>query len=225
VRAPQFRARADPQFKAAWGFSTDTSCLRIVFTLKSNTRASTRAISSERIKTKLAECEFFLGKMHESPDPQEFGYYLSAFLAAFRTFIDLGLMRKHAKATGADQALLQLRKNSCDLDLLLYSRNVEVHREGVRIWLYRPSRPQRMVPRYRGGLWGDLLLTARTSTVSVTPRYGSRYGDGRRVALELSAPATVLNQDARCSFIFEDSGRDVLKACSVALDAVRSLGD
>ena len=138
---------------------------------KPNTSARGRLpISDQRIKGKLAECEFFVKQMEESSDPQEFGYYLSAFLAAFRTFIDLGLMRKHAK--GTPQALLQLRKNSSDLDRLLHSRNVEVHREGVRIWLYRP--PQRTIPRFRGGVWGDLLLTARNSAVSVTPKYPSR---------------------------------------------------
>jgi hypothetical protein len=189
---------------------------------KPNTRAHRRVrISEQRIKGKLAECEFFLKQMEESSDPQEFGYYLSAFLAAFRTFIDLGLMRKYAK--GTRQVLLQLRKNSSDLDRLLHSRNVEVHREGVRIWLYRP--PQRMIPRFKSGVWGDLLLTARNSTVPVTPRYRSRYGDRMREALELTTPATAPNKSAKCSFIFEDSGRDVLTSCRVALNAVRSLGN
>jgi len=177
--------------------------------------------STQRIKGKLAECEFFLEKMKESSDPQGFGYYLSAFLTALRTFVDLGLRRKHARQHAQDRALKQLRKGSCDLDFVLSSRDVEVHREGVRIWLYRPSRYPRMIPRFRGRLWGDLLLTSRSSRLTVTPRYGSKFGDGTRIALETTSP----REDAGCSFLFEDSGRDVLNSCRLALDSVRSLCD
>lgn len=172
--------------------------------------------------------------MEESTDPQEFGYYLSAFLSALKTFTVLGLMRKYAK--GSSQALSQLRKGSPHLDSLLSSRDVEVHREGVRIWLYRPSRSPQIIPRFKGSLWGDLLVTRRDSGAGDTSPYGSRsgrfggryrprFGDGTRVALELTRPAAASTKDATCSFILEETGGDALGACRFALDAVRSLGD
>jgi len=191
-------------------------------------------IPEERVSGKLAECDFFLSQMKDATNVQEFGYYLSAFLSALKTFTDLGLMRTHGK--GASEALLQLRKKSRDLDSLLSSRDVEVHREGVRIWRYKPSRGPQIVPRFKGSLWGDLLLTSRDSGAkdasSFASKYGnrfasrfgsrfrSRFGEGTRVALKLTYPAPA--NDATCSFILEDSGADVLGSCRLALDAVRS---
>ena len=191
-----------------------------------NRRASTRKrllISTQRIGVKLAECDFFLEHMKKSRESQEFGYFLSAFLSALKTFTVLGLIRKHSKNSG--HVLLQLRKNSADLDLLLDFRDVEVHGEGVRIWLYRPSRFPNMSPRFQGSLWGNLWLITRKQTVRGTSRYRPRYGEGLRVALEQTTRAGTLADDPRHSFIFQDSGRDVLKSCRSALDAVRSLGD
>ncbi len=162
----------------------------------------------QRIKGKLEECEFFLKQMGQSHDPQEFGYHLSAFLCAFGTFTELRLRQKYNRECDQHQALRQLRKQCHDLDVLRkYDlRNVEVHREGIRIWIYRRSRPEQT-----------------TSKPAVSSRYPSRYGSGTRVTLEriTAAPDT----HAGCSFIFHDSGGDVVKTCRAALDVVRSLGE
>ncbi len=198
-------------------------------------------ISDQQIKGKLAECNFFLEHMEQSRDPQELGYYLSAFLSALATFTSLGLMRQHAKGVG--RALEQPRKNSSDLDLLLQARNVEVHREGVRLWLYRApvgkrrvpasplqgrfpsSRFQSRFPRFGGGLWSSLVVTTRERRPEGVPKYPSRFGDDLRSALELTTRADSPKDDPGYRFIFEDSGRDVLKSCRSALDTVRPLGD
>jgi hypothetical protein len=174
-------------------------------------------VSEQRIKGKLAECEFFLDRMNESNSPQVFGYYLSAFLSAVSTLTVLGLMRNHGKSFNG--ALRQLRGNSGELDFLLNSRDVEVHREGVRIWFYQNSQPQSMSPRFRGGLWGDLLLTPRHES-RYRSKFRPRFGDGMRVALERAKAAPAPN-----TFIFEDSGQDVVAICKAALDAVRLLGN
>ena len=180
---------------------------------KPNKARAKVVVSEERIRGKLAECEFFLEQMNENADPQVFGYHLSAFLSALSTLTILGLMRNHGQNT--KRALEQLRKSASELDFLLNSRDVEVHREGVGIWLLRSNR---VSPRFRGGIWGDLWVTPRYGS-RYAPRFRSKFGDGMRVALERTSPAT----GARGTFIFHKSGEDVLTCSRAALDAVRPL--
>jgi hypothetical protein len=150
--------------------------------------------------------------MRDARSVREFGYYLSAFLTALSSFTELALIRKH----GRDKSKIfqELKHRTDGTGFLLLSRDVEVHREGVRIWLY-------------GSLWGELLRTTSISRTQNSSRYRSRYqsrfqpryGD-MRAALEITTPT---DKDARCSFIFEGSGQDVFKSCVSVLDAVRSL--
>jgi hypothetical protein len=110
-------------------------------------------ISDLRIRGKLAECDFFLEQMASSDDVEQFGYHLSAFLAALSTFTNLGLIRQGAKAKGVNQDLHQLRKKSREVDLLLEFRDVEVHREGVTIGGYSGYG----TGAYGVGLWSRLV--------------------------------------------------------------------
>jgi hypothetical protein len=175
------------------------------------------AISQQRIGGKLHECEFFLEHMEDCGSPEEFGYYLSAFLAALATFTDLALRRKHGRHS--NRVLRQLRKTAADLDFLLNARDVEVHRDGVRIWLYRPSQIWGRFLGFGQGLWPSLALTRRQPTY----RYHSRFGDGVRLALERTR-RNVPGQPG-CSMIFEGSGRDVQTCCRNALESVRLLSE
>ena len=190
-------------------------------------KASTRTrkpinISEERLKGKVSECEFFLERMKGSSHVDEFGYFLSAFLSAFKSCVYLGLTRAGKNFA---QELQRLRDKSHDVDCLLEARDVEVHREGIHIWLFTDSGHRTANPRFRGSLWGDLLLATRNRVGS---RYGSRFrsrfqpkfGD-LRAALELTLPVTAAA--STLSFIFQDSGQEVIKTCSCALEAIRSL--
>ena len=174
-------------------------------------------ISLQRVQTKLDECDFFLDQLRDTHEPQAFAYQLSAFLAAFSTFVALSLIRRYPN--GYKARLKQLRKNSPAVDRLLEFRDVEVHREGIRIWGFNQSLGA--IPRFRGSLWGDLLLTPRHSSrfrSRFESRFPPRYGSGMKRALERITPNPM-----RHSFLFEDSGTDVIELCAAGLEAARLL--
>src|SRR5260370_37856459 len=123
-------------------------------------------ISPERIRSKLDECNFFLKEMTESVNPDEFGYYLSAFLAAFKTFTELGQQCKYAKGRGNAP---QFRSNPL-ITLLLDLRDIEVHREGIRIWGYTRLPLHQLIPRKVLG--GQLLETPQFESSGQTPLCG-----------------------------------------------------
>jgi len=190
--------------------------------VKARTKRSPLKLSQERITSKLAECDFFLRQMRQSREPQEFAYHMSAFLTAFSSFTQLALLRKHPR--GFEKALERLRKNSV-VDRLLDYRDVEVHREGIRIWGYDPS--LRANPRFRVGIWGDLLVTAPHRSRSrdgsrFESRLPPRYGGGMLRALERITPTHDLTTS---SFVFEGSGLDVFELCTAGVEALRSLCD
>jgi hypothetical protein len=167
------------------------------------------AISLQRIGGKLLECEFFLERVEDATRTEDFGYYLSAFLAALSTFTDLALITRYAK--GAKQARKKLLEQPSDLGFLLNARHVEVHQEGVRIWCYRG--------RYGTGLWST-VAAAGVSQRNI-PRYTSRYPRGP-VPLNIES-AKLPRNDAPLGFIFHDSGRDVVTCCHRALAAARRI--
>jgi hypothetical protein len=179
-------------------------------------------ISEQRIRGKLLECEFFLERMGRSRNPEEFGYYLSAFLAALATFTKLGLIRKYGRH--AARALEQLRKASPELDFLLEARDVEVHRDGVRIWLYRASQLWSRFTRFDPGLRPRLALTQRRQGPWTAYRYRSGFG-GSPVPVNLTLGAKVAEAGPGYGATFGDPGRDVLMSCANALHSVRSLAD
>lgn len=180
-------------------------------------KRSTLHVSEQRVKGKLAECEFFIDRMSSAHDAQEFGHCLSAFLSALSSYVQLGLIRKNRKKAAA--ALDQMKQSKSRIGFLLSYRDVEVHREGVSIWSFKSS-TRKMTPRFTGGLWGDLLLTTR-DIPRFRSRFQSRFGDLRH-ALEMTPMHDTQNEKV-LSFVFESSGQDVLKSCRTGLEDARAL--
>jgi hypothetical protein len=93
-------------------------------------------ISPERVRKKIAECNFFLAQMHERQhDESEFSFCLSAFLAALSSVAWLAPMAapdlKRRKQLRRE--IEHLAKTHADLRYLLSARHAEVHRDGVAI--------------------------------------------------------------------------------------------
>lgn len=113
-------------------------------------------------QNKLAEAEYFLGRMRETQnDPQAFDFNLSAFLAASRSVLQYA--REDAKAKGSqvwyDEAI---RAADPSVAFLGEKRNISIHSQ--------PVRPARHI---HVELHDRLSLTAELSTV-VIRRDGSR---------------------------------------------------
>jgi hypothetical protein len=87
----------------------------------------------DAIKCKLREADFFLHKMVEASDiPDEYGFYLSAFLSA--VYSTRERLHQIGGFTKKEQSLIQQQLCSGGiLHLLCETRNVEVHKDGIRI--------------------------------------------------------------------------------------------
>lgn len=107
---------------------------------------------------KIQECKFFIALMERyEKEPKEFGFCLSAYLSAFRSIFE-----RLKNTTPEIIPRRMVRKEVANflefspaINFLVKARNVEVHREGVRIELIRrldPSIPRRPGARFSARL-------------------------------------------------------------------------
>jgi len=101
-----------------------------------------KATRPECIPEKVDECKFFLGMMdaHKERKPiREFLWYLSAFLCAYRSLWGrlVGVV-KHRKGSDDAQALEERLHSDRDIDWLRKLRNLDVHGDGVTVWVPPP---------------------------------------------------------------------------------------
>lgn len=123
-------------------------------------------VTPELVKSKFGEFDFFLEKMNRS-NREEFGYYLSAFLCAFRTFVEIAVRWKHGK--NANQELQSLRSSVPVIGLLFEIRNIEAHQGSIRYWDYNSTVPRNMVARRN---WGNQpLQSTGDEGLGQPPRY------------------------------------------------------
>jgi hypothetical protein len=101
-----------------------------------------KATRPERIPEKVDECEFFLGLMDaykETRPIREFLWYLSAFLCAYRSlwYRSFGVV-KHLKGRDNAKALDETLRSHRDIDWLRRLRDLEVHGNGITVWVPPP---------------------------------------------------------------------------------------
>jgi bacterioferritin-associated ferredoxin len=115
----------------------------------------------ERVLQKIDESRFFLRRMHEHDTLPEFGYYLSAFLSALNSVVELcAACSRHA----AEQMM-----SDPDIAFLMTQRNVEVHRNGVDIVLrwdsirVRPTHFEREAHRFRTPRWKRFKISEQAN--------------------------------------------------------------
>lgn len=125
-----------------------------------------KATRLEGIPEKVDECKFFLGMMDtykETTPIREFLWYLSAFLCAYRSlsYRLLGVVR-HRKGSDDAKALGETLRSDRDIDLLRRLRDLEVHGDGVTVWVPPPfGNPLEAAPGF--GLY-PANLTERCGT-------------------------------------------------------------
>lgn len=102
------------------------------------TKVKAGATEPVRIDEKAAEARFFIERMKESQQAHNgtvFGYYLSAFLNAFRsTAYRLYGVTRTRNGEAAKTALKKQLHTNPQIGLLLSKSNVEIHENGVVIW-------------------------------------------------------------------------------------------
>ncbi len=101
-----------------------------------------KATRPEAIPEKVDECKFFLGLMDtykERRPIKEFLWYLSAFLCAYRSLsYRLFGVLKHRKGSDDAKALRETLCSDRDIDSLRRLRDLEVHGDGVTVWVPPP---------------------------------------------------------------------------------------
>lgn len=101
-----------------------------------------KATRSERIPEKVDECKFFLDMMDAYKDRKpirEFLWYLSAFLCAHRSlsYRLLGVV-KHQKGSDDAKKVKEMLHSDRDIEWLRRLRNLEVHGDGVTVFVPPP---------------------------------------------------------------------------------------
>lgn len=117
-------------------------------------------VTLERALEKVDEARFFLARMEDhGGNWPEFGYYLSAFLSAFRS------IHYRLCCLGAGDRVKCLSDSDKEVNFLIQARDAEVHKEGVGIvltvasagpWAHSPwgPSPWRASP-WRASPWDD----------------------------------------------------------------------
>lgn len=170
--------------------------------------------TADSIWEKVAEARFFLERMTDADaksDHQPFGYYLSAFLNAFRS-IAYRAFRFTARAHGrpARDKLKAKVEAAADLKFLTEARDVEVHQDGVTLVL---------VPKLGIGpadfvldRWPDRFTKFVPRT---TFKYDSKYNKW---------PTRTVHQPRTLHWRFGDRlGHDSITFCAKAVDELERL--
>jgi hypothetical protein len=171
--------------------------------------------SADAIWEKVAEARFFVERMIEADtksDNQPFGYYLSAFLNAFRS-IAYRAFRFAARTQGgpARDELKAKIKAAADLQFLTHARDVEVHQDGVTLVL---------VPKFGIGP-ADVVLDRWPDRFNpkVFPRT-IEYGDAKYNKW----PTRIVHEPWTLHWRFGDRlGQDIVSFCAKAVAELERL--
>jgi hypothetical protein len=159
------------------------------------------AKTPERMWDKLGECRFFLKKMTESEhakETQDFLYYLSAFMAAFRTVAyRLYGVTENRSGISAKLALRDKLHGHPEINFLLASTNVELHEDGVMVF-----------PRFTVRSAGPGTEAADRFASRFLSRYGWRQGHG-----------VVIEQTG--GWQFDGNPKNIHDLCEEALEAIK----
>src|SRR6266403_1279189 len=160
-------------------------------------------ITPDRLRKKLEECSFFFRKMEETADnpANEFGFYLSAFLCAIKSVVDLAPLvdRNHERQVRGD--LRQLQENYPSLKYLLAVRDAEVHQEGANIKM---------------GVSTDLRLTERSfnfPSARFRREYRSRFEPRVTARFDVPVKSSIYRSMYNYVWTFRDNTRDVVQTC------------
>ena len=171
--------------------------------------------STDAIWEKIAEARFFLERMTEADaksDHQPFGYYLSAFLNAFRS-IAYRFFAFTARTQGRparDQLRAKVQADG-DLQFLTDARDVEVHQDGVTLVL---------VPKLGLGP-ADLVVNRWPDRFTkFVPRTTFKYNDSKYDKW----PTRTVHQPRTLHWRFGDRlGHDSITFCANAVDELERL--
>jgi hypothetical protein len=164
-------------------------------------------ISRARVRSKVAECHFFLRQMQEHEQVEDFRFVLSAFLSALKSVEYL--TRPYQKEIS--NRLCEPRTERAELDYLLSARDLEVHREGVKT--VREITAYRKI-RYLGPGRFQTLKANSSRVQFVNSRLRFRREQGRKI------DAVTFNY----VWHFDDYPvRDAVDVCRAALEVLEGI--
>jgi len=167
-----------------------------------------KLITPQRVLNKVEECRFFLRCMEQhEQEPEEFGYYVSAFLSALKTVEYLTPIAARQHQARVRKEIHQLKGARPDLNYLLNARDAEVHQEGVALVMTFNSPTQLQEP-------GFVFRSAR-----FRGRFEGRFRSGFR----LPKLKTIYEPVYRDRWWFRDFLAPVVGVCRNCLDALEGL--
>lgn len=146
------------------------------------------AKNPQRVLDKIEECRFFWVKMCDSADaenPQELLYFLSAFMAAFRTTVyRLYGVTKHLLDESTKEDLQRRVEQHPEVSFLVNSTHCEIHGDGPTIFRQFIVRPEPGFPSRLGEAkrYGGTYYRAG---VIITERNGWQFVGHRKEILQL----------------------------------------